>query len=153
MTIFKTNKQVALQDLLVAVSESVDLYRDAAEFLENELLENTAICTALNAIAHEREYFIMPLEQLIRATGDLPASPDEDKETGRKWLSHLFASLSEDSARDIVNSRLEFEQQVQDILNQCRELGLEDEFGELLMSLSVNISWTKDQLQILLEKH
>lgn len=147
MTILRTDKQVALQDLLNAVIESIDLYRDAANFLDHD-----GICELLNKIADKRESLVRPLESAIRASGDLPSTPDEDKETGKKWINQVFASLSSDSVNEVLQSRLNSEDELSQVLKQCQKLGLDDACGELLMFFSTEIGWAKCALQSALNR-
>ncbi len=69
--------EVALNELLVACRESVDHYRDAAE-----LVGQADIAERFLDIAKRRTLFLNRLVSAIRELGDLPSTPDPDKETG-----------------------------------------------------------------------
>ena len=101
MNLLRTDKEVALNDLLVASRETVDHYQDAVEYLNDD-----HITPVLRMIMQERQGFIQRIEQAIRALGDLPSVPDPDRETGEMLLHHVTAALSSDTATQILEQRI-----------------------------------------------
>lgn len=146
MSILRSEKEVALNDLLVAVRESIDHYRDASAILEEGTL--TRLLTNIGA---QREAFIPPLENAVRALGDLPSVPDADKETGTMLLHHAAALLTENYAANIIDQRLDAEQQMAELINAGRAVGLDEYCGSLLDLLDENMAQTIKQLQALPE--
>lgn len=114
MSLIRTDKEVALNDLLVASRESVDHYRDAADFLEDK-----TVTDVLHAIASQREPFIARFEQAIRALGELPSVPDPDKETGAMLIHHAGALLSEDYRSQVIEQRLKAEEHLTELVSDA----------------------------------
>jgi hypothetical protein len=142
MSILRSDKEVALNDLLVAIRESVDHYRDASAFLDAGNLTQL-----LASIGARREAFIPPLENAVRALGDLPSVPDPDKETGAMLVHHAAALLSENYAANVINQRLEAEQHIVELINAGRAAGLEEYCGNLMDLLDEHVAQTIKQLQ------
>lgn len=111
MGILRSEQQVALQQLYRLVQESIDHYQDSAEFVEDS---NAA--QLFTRIASEREPLAEQLAQAIRDTGDLPAAPDADKETGEQLLHRLRAWFTADQTRDVVEQRLQAEAELARVL-------------------------------------
>lgn len=145
MSIIRTDEEVALNDLLVASRETVDHYRDAAEFLKD-----TNITSVLRTIATQREPFIERLTDAVRALGDLPSMPDPDKETGAMLLHHAGAFLSDDYSTEVLEQRIEAEQHLAELVQAGRAIGLDKSCGPLLDEISEHIAQTSEQLQLLL---
>lgn len=147
MSLVRTDKEVAMQDLLVASRESVDHYRDAAEFL----IDSNA-SELLRAIASQREPFVARLEEAVRTLGDLPKVPDPDKETGAMLIHHAEAFLSEDHVQEVLEQRINSEVQLTQCIIQAREAGLEQSFGNLLDEISAHLIQTEKALKSLLSQ-
>lgn len=145
MSIIRTDKEVALNDLLVAGRETVDHYRDAAEFLED-----TEITQVLRSIASQREPFLTRLTEAVRALGDLPSMPDPDKETGAMLLHHAGAFLSDDYSVEVLEQRLEAEEHLTELVQAGHAVGLDKSFGTLLNEMSDHVAEAREQLQLLL---
>lgn len=148
MTMIRTEKQVALQNLLVTLSETIELYEDAAQYLVGAELSKT-----LSEIVGKRKVLISSLQNAVRDSGDLPATPDPDKETLKKLLAHLYATLADDTAAQTLRNCITAEDQLSIELAECRQAGLEAQYSQLLIETADNIASTKMQLQNLLEKH
>src|SRR5690606_25542466 len=97
MSIIRSDKEVALNDLLVAARESVDHYQDAADFLQEH-----DVSKAFINIAMGREPLLSQIENAIRALGDLPSVPDPDKETGAMLIQHAGALLTDNYVSDVI---------------------------------------------------
>ncbi len=134
MNLLRTDKEVALNDLLVASRESIDHYQDAVEYLDDD-----HVTPVLRMIMQERLGFIERIEQAIRALGDLPSVPDPDRETGEMLLHHITAALSSDTATQILEQRLKAERHLLELVQVCRAAGLDDEHGPLLRELEQQI--------------
>lgn len=142
MNFIRSDQQVALNNLLVAVRESVDHYRDAAG-----LLEEKNICALLNDITNERSAFIGRLEQAIRASGDLPTMPDPDKETGEILMHHLAAFLKSQYADKILEQRIEAEKNLASLVIDGKTAGLDESHTILISELDDHVAHTIDKLQ------
>lgn len=148
MTFLRTDKEVALNDLLIASEETIDHYRDAAEFLED-----ANIVHAFKAIVLQRESFIAGLTKAVRALGDLPSMPDPDKETGVKLMHRAGAFLSENHVAEILRQRIESELQLTDFVEAGREAGLDGSCSTLLDEMAEHVAQTIAQLKDLLAQN
>lgn len=142
MNLLRTDKEVALNDLLVASRESADHYQDAIEYLEEE-----HITEALRQIRQQRLTFIERIEHAIRALGDLPSMPDPDRETGEMLLHHVAAALSSDTATEILEQRVKAERHLLELLDACRTAGLEEAHGTLLAEMEQDVHAVIAQLE------
>ena len=144
MNLLRTDKEVALNDLLVASRETVDHYQDAVEYLNDD-----HITPVLRMIMQERQGFIQRIEQAIRALGDLPSVPDPDRETGEMLLHHVTAALSSDTATQILEQRIKAERHVLDLVQACHAAGLDDAHGKLLVEMEQQIHSAIERLDAL----
>jgi hypothetical protein len=142
MNIIRSDKQVALNDLLVAAKETVDHYQEAPD-----LIEDSSVNTIFSSIAQGRKPLIDQLENAIRALGDLPSAPDPDKETGTMLLHHAGALLTEDYLATFVDQRLRAEEQLAELINVARITGLEEYCGLLINHVDENVEQAIKQLQ------
>lgn len=142
MGLLRTDKEVALNDLLVASRETADHYQDAIEYLEDPQLT-----PVLREIIQERQAFIARIEQSIRALGDLPSVPDPDRETGEMLIHHVTAALSPDSANEILEQRVKAEQQLLDLLQACHDVGLDKEHAVMLNEMEQQVRATLARLE------
>lgn len=148
MNLIRNDRQVALNDLLVAVQESADHYQDAANFLEDE-----PTCVYLQQFAKQRLILTSHLEDAVRAEGDLPSAPDPDRETGSMLLEHLGANLSADEAATVIEHRLQKEEELAELIENAREIGIDDNHAELLKDLDENNRLILQSLRDLLKHH
>ncbi|MDO3386319.1 hypothetical protein QWI17_10760 [Gilvimarinus sp. SDUM040013] len=112
MSVLRNDVQVALNDLHVALLESADHYRYAAEFVTCELASEL-----FKTLAEARDLLASEAEEAIRARGDLPSVPDPDRETGEQLLQRLEAFFSADEAADVMAQGLEREAEFEQLLN------------------------------------
>jgi hypothetical protein len=134
MNLLRTDKEVALNDLLVASRETADHYQDALEYLDDH-----PITPALRDIMQERLSVIERIEQAIRALGDLPSMPDPDRETGEMLLHHVTAALSSDSATEILEQRIKAERHLLALLQACNDVGLDNDQPQLLQEMAQQV--------------
>ena len=144
MNLLRTDKEVALNDLLVASRETVDHCQDAVEYLDD-----AHITPVLRMIMQERQGFIERVEQAIRALGDLPSVPDPDRETGEMLLHHVTAALSSDTATQILEQRIKAERHVLELVQACHVAGLDDAHGKLLREMEQQIHTAIERLEAL----
>lgn len=144
MNLIRSDKEVALNDLIVATRETVDHYRDAVEFLEDENLKRV-----FSTIANQREGFIERLENAVRALGDLPSVPDPDKEAGTMLLHHAGALLTGDYNPKVIEQRLAAEQHLEELITNGRSAGLEAYCATLMDHLDEHVEQVIKQLEAL----
>lgn len=126
MGILRSEQQVALQGLYRLAQESVDHYRDSAEFVED-----SALMQLFTRIADQRESLAGSVGQAIRATDDLPAAPDADRETGEQLIHRLHAWFTADQTRDVLQQRLQAEEELATALTQSRDESSDPTFRHL----------------------
>lgn len=148
MSMIRTEKQTALQDLLVALQETADMFRDTADYVDEQSLSRE-----LESIAGEREGFLPSLRKLLRDNEDLPSEPDRERETAKKLLSRLFAAVDSNSTGEILMEREKEEDHVKQALTQCRKIGLEEECGDFLQDIDKHMIGTHEKLQKLLAQY
>ncbi len=115
MSILRSERQVALQELNRMLLESIDHYRDSAEFVDDQ-----HAAQLFTRIADQREPLAEQLARAIRETGDLPSAPDADVETGEQLLHRLHAWFTADQARDVLEQRLQAESTLAETLAENR---------------------------------
>lgn len=127
MTLMRSDRQVALRDLHLAMQESADLYQCTAAFLQDSAASE--IC---NTLANERLRLAEQLEQEIRAEGELPSEPDRDKEAIEELQQRLETLFAEDQVAGVMGHRLEAEKGLQAFLRNEDLSVLEEEPSSLL---------------------
>lgn len=146
MSLLRNDQQVALNDLLVESEKSADHYRDSADFLGS-----LPPSLELNRIAGEREQLSQELSEAVRASGDFPSVPDEDLESVEKLFHRVHASLSHDEMRDVLQLRLdaeeEFARQIEDARQHGLTAGHETLIGELQQHVQSSIARLRGMLQ------
>jgi hypothetical protein len=126
MGILRSEQQVALQGLYRLAQESVDHYRDSAEFVED-----TTLTHLFTRIADQRESLAGSVAQAIRATDDLPAAPDADRETGEQLIHRLHAWFTADQTQDVLQQRLQAEEELATALTQSRDESSDPTYRQL----------------------
>ena len=126
MSILRSELQVALQELYRLAQESVDHYKDTAQFVDDEAATRLFI-----RIADEREAFARQLASAIRDTDDLPAAPDADREAGEQLVHRLHALFTADQTQDVLEQRLKAELELAQQLDSNRSAAPEDVYQRL----------------------
>ena len=113
MNIIRSDTDVILHDAFVALEESVDQYADSAEFLREH-----AVAKIFKELSAERLALLKSLAEAIRRTGNLPPAADDDKESFRLALQHVFASLSENAVVQVLEQCLQQERELKTTYKQ-----------------------------------
>lgn len=148
MSIFRSDQQVALHDLLVTSEKSADHYRDSADFLAG-----LNVSEKLKTIADERDELAQHLTQAIQSLGDLPSAPDEDRESVEKLFHRVHASLSQDEIRDILRQRLDGEAHFEYLIRSAREAGWTKGIEDVVGEIEAHVEATKHKVQTLLDSY
>lgn len=104
MSLFRSDAEVALNDLLASSRKAARHYRDSADYLEGRA------SSVLAQLAEEHERASRRLEQAIYRHGDLPSGGNEDLETIEQLYHRVNARLSENDEAGLVQQLLELEQ-------------------------------------------
>ena len=86
MSIIRTDAQADALEILKLIIQTADFYRAMGEQLSAENIQHS-----LFAIADERETFIESFQHIIKELGDLPSTPDADKE----WIEEIGGKLTQ----------------------------------------------------------
>lgn len=97
----RDNRVVLLDDVIVAVKRSIQDMRQAVDSHEGE---GDALTDALRTIADRRMRMAEALEDEVRALGDLPSSPDADRQAFSHLALRFKALLSGDEARTLADA-------------------------------------------------
>lgn len=101
------DRQIAVNDVIVACVEAADHYRDGADFFEDPNL--TALFSAL---ADEREAMADELGAHVRDLGALPRKPDADLELFHRLASRFKAAVSPSERAAVIEERINAEKHV-----------------------------------------
>ncbi|MBU2885525.1 hypothetical protein KO507_07100 [Gilvimarinus agarilyticus] len=113
MTLLRSDRQVALQQLHIALLENADHYRDAAVFVSDTSAES-----CFEQLAAERESLARDFAAEIRSTEDLPSVPDPEREEGEQFINHLSGLFAADETGKVVAQRLQAEQQLAQMISE-----------------------------------
>ena len=86
MSIIRTDAQADALEILKLIIQTADFYRAMGEQLSTENIQHS-----LFAIADERETFIETFQHVIKELGDLPSTPDADRE----WIEEIGGKLTQ----------------------------------------------------------
>lgn len=119
MSILRTDKQVAFNDLLMAVDEAMGGYEDFAE-----ILDDRPIADMFRSFTQERKAIAGQLEAAIRQQDDLPSHPDADREDLGKLVHRIRALLSENEILKALQEMIEDEERTLELAQICEQQGL-----------------------------
>jgi len=144
MSIIRNDRQVALNDLLVAVEKSADHYQASADSLQDHA---PAVSRQLRELAGRRERLADVIKREIQASGDLPSAPDEDRESVEQLFQRVHASLAPDQILDVLRQRLDAEDALADLLSRIRDSEVGEGMDELLQKASAQVRSAQTQLR------
>lgn len=148
MSVLRTPEQVALQDVLLACRESAHHLDDAADFAESERVEGV-----LRELADQRRADIAELEDAIRATDDLPAADDPDRESAAELVHRLRAGLSADNPlADFIRQRADSEAELRQLIEERAGEDLSPPQRQLLADLAGRVAAARRRLEGLLKE-
>ncbi|MGB3222906.1 MAG: hypothetical protein WBB23_08905 [Desulforhopalus sp.] len=148
MNLIRTDQQVALNALYVAIRKSADHYRDAAL-----CLDDSALTVALSEIVVQRKILSENVRKVISSLGDLPAEPDPDRESLEQLAYRIGTLLSSDQPAKILEQRLAAEQEVAELAAAAGELELDDSCTALVDEVKEHVQVVTDRLQALIKEH
>jgi uncharacterized protein (TIGR02284 family) len=96
----RSELQIALNDVEVALQEAADGHEWAADFVSDPQLADL-----LRELALERRSLAEALGEQLKALGDLPRAPDTDLETVRDLVSRIKAAFSPDERQALLQDR------------------------------------------------
>ncbi len=144
MSIFRTDKQVAFTDLLLAVEETVDDYIDLAK-----VLDDSPHSTNFLAFANERKPLVERLEVELRLLDDLPSAPNADKEDVGKLMHRVRAAIANDAFHPAVRELLGDEERALQLAKNCEKEELNESEKAIISDLVAQIEQTIVRLRVM----
>lgn len=141
MSIIRTDEQADAQEILKLVIETANFYR-----VMGELLSEENINPPLFEIAQERETYIAPLQGLVKALGELPETPDSDKELLDELGGKLTQLLSDDFQNAVFDRCLRKDELLADVIDNKALSEQSTEFKNLLGSLNDHLAETRKRI-------
>jgi len=125
--VLRSERQVALHDVLEALAVAAGRYEDAATALGQD-----AAATLCRRLARRRAALAARMEAALRQAGDLPSEPDADRETLGRLGSRLRALLSDAERPLLIRERLAAEEELLRLAEHAAGLALEPAWQGLL---------------------
>lgn len=142
MSLLRSDEQVALNDLHMALVESAEHYRDAAASADD-----AALSDFLSDTAASRERDGHRVAALLRELDDLPKHPESDKQTIDTLLNHLGAAVMGDRDRALVQQRLEGDARLEDVIQAALAQDLPDHSLSIVEHIGENLRGQRTKLQ------
>lgn len=141
MSIIRTDVQADALEILKLIIQTADYYRAMGEHLSAENIQHS-----LFAIADERETFIESFQHIIKELGDLPSTPDADRE----WIEEIGGKLTqlfaEDPKRAIEDKCLEKDEILANLVNTTTLSEHSTDFKQQLNALNQHLISSKARL-------
>lgn len=144
MTLLRTDAQVALNDLLVNWQKAEAQYRDSASYIEG------GAKSFLLHLADEKRQACRKLDTAIRQHGDLPSTPDEDRETIENLFHRVHAKMARSDEVDVLEQHIKSEQLLSQQVADLIAVGQLEEESTLLHELQKQARAAEAQLRELL---
>lgn len=141
MSIIRTDEQADALEILKLIIETADFHRAMGELLTQENVNHQ-----LFAIAQEREAYISPFQEVVKALDELPARPDSDKELVDELGGKITQLLSADLENAILNKCLKKDELLVEAINNTALGEHSAEIKTLLDSLNDHLASTKTRM-------
>ena len=138
MSILRTDDQADALEILKLIIETADFYRAMGELLTEDNVDHQ-----LFEIASERESYIEPFREVVKALHELPATPDSDKELVEQLGGKMTQLLSADSTNAILDKCLKKDEALVELISKTALGEQSTEFKRLLYSLDQHLANTK----------
>ena len=99
--------QVAINDLLAALQESLEHCADALERIDSARLREI-----LDGVVAARRDDVECLAGIVRESGELPRAPSADRQELHRLVTHVKAALTDDETRVLLDDRIEDEKRI-----------------------------------------
>jgi uncharacterized protein (TIGR02284 family) len=139
--LLRDDKQAAMNDLLVALEDAADRYRDAAQ-----IAHEPALASLFQRLARRRLDMAREARAHLRRLGDLPRTPDSDLETIESLLTHVKAALSPDERRTLLIERSRTEARVEELIKTALTTGLAPDMEASLQRMQEEVAATRQEL-------
>ncbi len=145
MSVLRTREQAVLQDALIVTQESADHLEDAAGFVEDEAAQDI-----LKSLADERHHLAQSLADALRNSGDLPNTPDIDREDAVNLVRRIRAWLSPDATpSNFLALHADAERKLRDTLSGYPDCDFEAGERELIEHVAEHVDKAISELESL----
>jgi uncharacterized protein (TIGR02284 family) len=134
--------QMALQEVEKLSLGGVHRYTAAAKRVEDKEL-----AVLFDELAAERQRQAEELADHIRATGDLPCSPDPDREDVHELFSSLRSLLTGDQRISLIDECIADEARLEEAVSAALKCDASDAALSLLSSMRLSAERAKRQLE------
>lgn len=142
-----SDKQIAINEVIVKCRELADYYREAAE-----ILEDTELSDLFRELSRQHEGAAEDVEKRIREKGELPKAPDADREAVELVLSRLKATLSEDERATLLEEREQIETDLAEYTDKALQEDLSEKTRSLLERIRNDAVSAKERLRAMRAK-
>jgi hypothetical protein len=139
----RNEKQVALHDLLEALTTAARRYADDTDALEGD----DPLAQRCRELALRREQLAAAVAAEMQRHGDLPTEPDTDRDTLSRLGSRLRAMLSGDEREAMIRERLGGEAELARLAQQASQLATEPGWRDLLEAVRREAEQAQLELQ------
>ncbi len=105
----RDDRQVALDDVIVALETAADAYADAFELLQPSEPE---LASRFDMMARRRSAAAARLSEHLQAMGDLPSEPDQDLSTLDTVVRHLRAQFVTAEWDELISEAVAHEEEI-----------------------------------------
>ncbi len=142
MSIIRTDEQADAQVILKLIIETADFYRSMGELLTQDNINHP-----LFEIAQEREAYVEPFLKVVKTLGELPVTPDSDKELVEEIAGKLTQLLSTDYKNVIFERCLKKDAVLAEVINNTTLGEQSAEVKNLLDSLNEHLADTQKHIR------
>lgn len=142
MSIIRTDEQADAQVILKLIIETADFYRSMGELLMQDNINHP-----LFEIAQERETYVEPFLKVVKTLGELPVTPDSDKELVEEIAGKLTQLLSKDYKNVIFDRCLKKDAMLAEVINNTALGEQSAEFKTLLDALNEHLAGTREHIR------
>lgn len=140
----RDDRQVAVDNVIVALEQSSDAYADASELLKPDAPEMAA---RFEKLARRRARLAARLSDHLREMGDLPSEPDQDWETLDVLVRHLWAHFAGSEQKEFLTEAVSREEEIAARLSDALETGLSQPVVETLNEVGEEVHRTLGALR------
>lgn len=111
------NKQIALNELIVAYREAADHFTDAVGHLDDVALKRL-----FQSIGRDHNQSAEVLSEMVRNTGVLPRAQYADREEVHQIVTHVKAAFSDDGRQVFLRDRMTHEHRIEGLIAEALKL-------------------------------
>lgn len=113
------DKQIALNELIVAYREAADHFTDASDHLDDEGLRSL-----FDDIRTGHTQAADGLSDAVRKTGTLPRAQHADREQLHQIVTHVKAAFADDGVQVFLEDRIEHEKEIARLITEGLKVSL-----------------------------